>query len=104
MGNIRETQRFYYFAPARLSLGEYYLNGGQLAEAIANFELARAYANVASDEYEPYHSSLYLAYSSMGLWSRALEFGEPSDNALELLNGTQLFNLLMHARALRIGG
>jgi tetratricopeptide (TPR) repeat protein len=90
LGAYQETRKYYYYAPARLTLGKYFFDQGNLPEAIAQFELARAYANISSEEYSSYFDSMYRAYSSLGLWARALEFREPSVADLEALAASQL--------------
>lgn len=81
--NSLEPRKSYYFAPARLTLGKYYFEQDMSVEAIANFELARAYAVPADIEYSDFHEALYGAYAKQGLWARALEFGAPSEQELE---------------------
>lgn len=93
LGAYQETRKYYYYAPARLTLGKYFLDQGNLPEAIAQFELARAYANVSSDEYASYFDSMFRAYSSLGLWARALEFSEPSIVDLEALDASELVQI-----------
>jgi len=85
-----ETRTSYYYAPARLTLGTYYLEQGKLVDAVENFELARAYAVPADIEYGDYHAALYQAYAKHGLWARALEFGEPSDQELDDLSSQDI--------------
>ncbi len=86
----RETRRPYYFAPARLTLGKYYLEHGRPLEALRSFELARAYDVPADEKYEQFHAALYQAYAQQGLWARALEFGEPSETELDGMGGEAL--------------
>jgi len=84
------TMRAFYSAPARLALGEYHLNAGNAVEAAAQFELARVHDDPASPKYAKYHALCYAAYASLGLWSRALEFGEPTDAELDALHAADL--------------
>jgi len=86
----RETRKPFYFAPARLTLGKYYFEHNKLIDAIDNFELARAYAALDSAEYGEFHAVLYRAYAKQGLWARAFEFGEPSDQELDGLDNQGL--------------
>lgn len=86
----------YYFAPARLTLGQYYAERGDWLRALENFELARAYADLTGEEYAPFHALLYQAYALRGRWARALEFGEPSPAELDEVHPA---SLLMMARA-----
>ena len=73
----------FYFAPARLTLGRYYLEQGDSHAAVNQFELARAYANLADEQYAAFHDALYQAYAAEGLWSRALTYHAPSAADLE---------------------
>jgi len=82
----RATRKPFYFAPARLALGQYYLDEGRAADAVVNFELARAYASLADEQYADYHEALYQAYSQQRLWARALEFRQPTDGELDALD------------------
>jgi len=82
----RGTRKPFYFAPARLTLGKYYLEQGKLPDAVANFELARACAVPADVEYGNYHAALYQAYAKDRLWARALEFRQPTDGELDALD------------------
>lgn len=88
-----DTGRRYYFAPARLTLGKYYIEQDKLVDAVANFELARAYAVPEDTEYADFHAALYEAYSKAGLWARALKFGEPSDQELDGLDTPEIVEL-----------
>jgi tetratricopeptide (TPR) repeat protein len=82
----KETGKPYYLALPRLTLGKYYLEQDNVAEAVKNFELARAYAAPTDTEYSSFHASLYKAYAQQGLWARALEFGEPTQRELDALD------------------
>jgi len=86
----------YYFAPARLTLGAFYAGRGDWDRALQQFELARAYADLSSDEFAEFHPVLYTAYSTRGRWARALEFGRPDEPAL---SSHSPYNLLRIARA-----
>ncbi|MCX5771607.1 MAG: tetratricopeptide repeat protein [Candidatus Hydrogenedentes bacterium] len=88
--SYRGTRKAFYFAAARLTLGKYYLEQGKLPDAVANFELARAYAVPADVEYGDYHAALYEAYAKKRLWARALEFRQPTDEELDALDGQDL--------------
>lgn len=87
------TRKPFYFAPARLTLGKYYLERDNPIDAVWNFELARAYAALADIEYRDFQAALYQAYAEQGLWARALEFGEPSDRELDHLDGRDLVRI-----------
>ena len=93
MPPYRATHKPYYFAPARLTLGKYYLDQGALLEAIAHFELARGYGTPADAGYRDFHPSLHRAYSLLGLWARALEFGECSDRELDPLDSEEIVRI-----------
>jgi len=86
----QETRKPYYFAPARLTLGKYYIEQQNLLDAVENFELARAYAVPADIKYGDFHEPLYQAYAGQGLWARALEFREPSDQELDDLDSRDI--------------
>jgi len=89
----QETRKPHYFAPARLTLGTYYLERGQIIEALNQFELARPYARLADPQYADFQALLYQAYAQRTLWARALEFGEPSDRELANLETNNLIRL-----------
>jgi hypothetical protein len=89
----RETRKPYYFAPARLTLGTLEFEQGRPVDAVAHFELARAYAAPASPEYQAFHPALYRAYAELGLWARALEFAEPTDADLDALDRGELLKI-----------
>lgn len=78
-----DTRRPFYYAPARLALGRHHLERGELAEAIIDFELARAYADPADPSFASFRDALFAAYAEHGLWNRALEFGELSSGQLK---------------------
>ena len=82
----RATRKPFCFAPARLALGQYHLDKGRTADAVVNFELARAYALLAGEQYADYHEAIYQAYSQQRLWARALEFRQPTDGELNALD------------------
>ncbi len=65
----------YYFAPARLLRGKLYAEAGDLPAALAQFELARGYADLTAPDFAEYHALLQETYARGGLWSRALDFG-----------------------------
>lgn len=79
----RETRKPYYFAPARLTLGQYKFEQHRTLDALTDFELARPYARTVDIEYRNYHAALHQAYAKTGLWASALEFREPSDRELD---------------------
>ncbi len=89
----RDTQEPYYFAPARLTLGKYYLEQGRVADATVDFELARAYAEPSAPEYRDFQAALYRTYARQGFWARALEFGTPSDQELDELGLEEILGL-----------
>lgn len=93
MPPYRATHKPYYFAPARLTLGKYYLDQGALLEAIAHFELARGYGTPADIGYRDFHPSLNRAYGLLGLWARALEFGDCSDRELDQLDSEEIVRI-----------
>ncbi len=78
----RYTGPRYYFAPARLTLGRYYAEQGTWDRALHEFELARAYADLTSEEFAEFHPVLYKVYSTRGRWDRALDFGAPDSTQL----------------------
>jgi len=84
--STRVTRKPFYFAPARLTLGQYYWGQGQAVAALEQFELARAYADLAAAEYEAFHPTLYTACAEQGLWASALAFGAPTDADLDGLD------------------
>lgn len=88
-----ETRKPFYFASARLTLGKYLLEQGQIVDAAENFELARPYASLDDPEYGDYRAALYQTYAKLGLWARALESGEPSDEELDALDAPSLVRL-----------
>jgi hypothetical protein len=73
----RNTGLYYYFAPARLTWGQYFANQGAQDRAIQQFELARAYADLREPAYAEFHEVLYATYAARGRWGRALDFGRP---------------------------
>jgi tetratricopeptide (TPR) repeat protein len=74
---FRETREYYYFAPARLTLGGYYAEQGDSARAIANFELARGDAAPPDAVFDDFCPLMYETYASNHLWVRALEWTQP---------------------------
>lgn len=89
----RNTGPRYYFAPARLTWGKYFAGRGQWDRALRQFELARAHAELASNEYAEFHPVLYQAYATRGRWDRALDFGRPAAEELEALHSVSLRRL-----------
>ena len=79
---FQDTRKPYYFAPARMTLGKYFLSRDQPVEAIEDFELARAYSSSQDKPTGEENAAFYQAYATLGLWGRALEYGEPSDAEL----------------------
>lgn len=79
---VRFTGARYYFAPARLTLGQYHAGRGEWDQALHQFELARAYADLTDAEFAAFHPVLYEAYATRGRWARALEFGAPEATEL----------------------
>jgi len=84
-----------YFAPARLALGKYYFDQGDVARAIAQFELARSDVNasLADEVFVEYHPAMYAAYARRGRWERALNFGQPRDDELATLPAWSLVQI-----------
>ncbi|MBL7647568.1 MAG: O-antigen ligase family protein [Candidatus Hydrogenedentes bacterium] len=70
-----------YFAPARLALGRQALAQGDLAGALAQFELAGADADLRAESFSEFHDILYEAWSRRGRWDRAVDFGLPDEAA-----------------------
>ena len=91
--SYRTTNKPFYSAPARVTLGSYYLNQGLPREAVHHFELARAYATLDRPEYAAYRPALYEGYKRCGLWARALEFNEPTEPELHGLPGRELLRI-----------
>lgn len=89
----RNTGLYYYFAPARLTWGQYFATQGALDPALQQFELARAYADLRDPEYAEFHDVLYATYAARNRWGRALEFGRPEAEALNALAGESLVQL-----------
>jgi len=86
----RLTHKPFYFEPARLTLGRYYLAEGRADEAVRQFELARAYATLNDEKYQDFHEDLYQAYAGQQLWARALQFRHPAEQELDALDGRSL--------------
>lgn len=82
-----------YFAPARLSLGRYYAGRGDVSEALAQFELARAGADLSDSTFAEFHGELYDTYARRGRWARALDFGFPDEASLATLPGWSLVQI-----------
>ncbi|HOZ46757.1 MAG TPA: hypothetical protein PLO37_16510 [Candidatus Hydrogenedentes bacterium] len=91
--DFQRAQNPFAFAEARLELGSMALNRGPLAEALSEFELARAYSPFWGDECRVYHPALYTAYATAELWHRALDFGRPDVGSLSALSDEQLLRL-----------
>lgn len=89
----QDTGPAYYFAPARLSLGEYYFEQGDVARALEQFELARANADLASAEFADFHPAIYAAYAKRGAWARALDAGMPGAEERASLPGWSLVQI-----------
>ncbi|MDQ1256416.1 MAG: hypothetical protein QG656_1012 [Candidatus Hydrogenedentes bacterium] len=92
--DFRWTHQPYYFAMARLELGRLAIDGGNLAEAVSQFELARAYATLTDKAFEPYWPALYAAYSRCGAWWRALAFGRPEPAYVDALSAEERLTLV----------
>ncbi len=88
-----DTRKPYFFAPARLTMGELWLREADSRDAVLEFDRARGYADLRSDEYAEFREPLYCAYARQGLWARALEFGEPTDTELDALDAEPLERL-----------
>ena len=95
----RNTGVYYYFAPARLAWGQYCATQGAQDQAIQQFELARAYADLRDPEYAEFHPVLYATYAARGRWGRALEFGRPDVDAIAKLSHEGLVHLSEAATA-----
>jgi hypothetical protein len=89
----KNDRRPFYFTPARLALGQYWLDRHKPVEAVANFELARPYATPDDSKWKANASVMYRGYAELGLWARALEFGAPSDAELGTLDAAQILRL-----------
>jgi tetratricopeptide (TPR) repeat protein len=87
------TGTAYYFAPARLMLGQLQAESGEFLHGITQFELAGVYADLGDPAYGEYHDTLYQSYAEVGLWTRALEFGTPNSAEWEELNARDLAEL-----------
>lgn len=89
----RNSGYYYYFAPARLTWGQYLATQGAEDQALQQFELARANADLHDPEYAEFHSVLYATYAARDRWGRALAFGRPDADALNALAGERLVRL-----------
>lgn len=87
---FRETRRYHYFAPARLALGKYYFEQGDVLRAIGNFELAHGYDVSSRATFTEFHACLYQAYAASGLWARALELKQSVDVDVDAVNADDL--------------
>ncbi|MCF6285172.1 MAG: O-antigen ligase family protein, partial [Candidatus Hydrogenedentes bacterium] len=83
----------HYFAPARLLRGQLYAEEGSTREAVSQFELARAYADLSDPGFAPFHKVMYENYAAAGIWARALEFATPDETALDALDKYSLARL-----------
>jgi len=100
-GELEATRKPFYFAPARLTLGKHALDQGDPHAAVAQFELARAYADLTGPGYASFQPDLFRAYAQLRLWARALKFGEPPDADLDRLDGSALLQLARVAEGAR---
>lgn len=89
----QDTGWAYYFAPARLSLGNHFFEHGDVVEALAQFELARVGTDLCDEAFAEFHPVLYEAYARRGRWDRAVDFGLPNDEALAALPGWSLVQM-----------
>lgn len=97
--DYRPTRQPWYFATARLDLGQMAIEDGDVWEAVRNFELARGYAHLEQPEFAAYHDILYKTYGALGQWSRALTYGAPTDEELALFDRRNLENLVAACEA-----
>ncbi|MFP4501488.1 MAG: O-antigen ligase family protein [Candidatus Hydrogenedentota bacterium] len=91
--NTLDTGARYYFAPARLTLGRYCMDKGRPRAAVAQFELARAYADLTAARFARFHETIYQAYAAQGQWRRALAFREPAASEIGRLEAGDLLAL-----------
>ncbi len=70
------TEAPYYFAEARLVRGQYLAEQGDTRGALAQFELARAYADLRDEAFAPYHELLRAIYTETGWTARAADFAD----------------------------
>ena len=89
----RNTGLYYYFAPARLTWGQYLATQGAQDQALQQFELARVHADLHDPQFAEFHSVLYATYAARNRWGRALEFGRPEADTLNALAGESLVQL-----------
>ncbi len=91
----------YYYAEARLVRGQYLFEQGDLRSALAQFELARAYADLGDEEFVPYHEVLHAAYTEIGWTARAAAFapeeGRAEPNGMTFPESPYLHALERHA-------
>lgn len=91
------SREAFYFTPARLLLGEYFYGQGNLVKAATQFELARAGDDLQVDEYASSHPMLYETYADLGLWARALEYGQPAETELDETGAAGLLRIALIA-------
>jgi len=79
-----DTFRPFFHPMARLEVGDYWLQQGDLGRAIENFELAQAFGQTPNAEWRP---TLYAAYSALGAWGAAFEYADPPPDLAALPAG-----------------
>lgn len=72
---FRATRQPFFFAPARLSLGEYAFSAGNVTEAVVHFEFGRVDARRWPEALGPFRATVANAYARQRLWARVLEVG-----------------------------
>lgn len=95
-GAYRNTRKYYYFTPARLTLGAYHLGLENPPRAVEQFELARPFSTLSAKTYQDYAEPMYSAYAALGLWNRAVEVRKPEVEELDLIAASDLA-LISHA-------
>ena len=95
----RSTRLPYFHPRARLALGQLALKQGDVGSAMAQFELARPLAQLNNTEYQRFHEAAAEAYAHAGIWSRVLEFQQPTPDTLADLDRENLVTLIIAAEA-----
>jgi len=93
-GKSKTTRKPFYFSPARLMLGHHLFESNQPILALYNFELARSTQFPSEFPADFLLDDLYAIYARYGLWSRALVYGQPSENELAHLNSSDLLAII----------
>ncbi len=87
---FKATRQPYFFAPARLSLGEYAFAAGHVTEAVAHFELGRVDSRRWPEAVGPFRATVANAYARQRLWARVLEVGGDVSASLDKLSTNDL--------------